>query len=80
MSATFYATFQETTQLFATEFNSIYRISDAPFYDGDYVITPSVVPQYMETANTQMKNDVTIEAIPYYEVSNEHNGLTAIIG
>lgn len=80
MSAAFYVTFEETEQSFVTGFDSIYRISGLPFYEGEYVITPSVEAQLMETANTQMKNDVTIEAIPYYEVSNEHNGLTAVIG
>lgn len=48
-------------------------------YTGPYEVTPKVESQYLSTADKHMAHDVTIEPIPYYEVSNQ-NGKTIIIG
>lgn len=48
-------------------------------YEGDYIITPKVVNQSLETKNKLMKNDVTVLAIPYFETSNL-TGKTVYIG
>lgn len=54
---------------------------DLPKYTGDYTVTPEVdTAQTLETAGTYMTNDVTVKAIPDYEVSNEAGGNTFIIG
>lgn len=50
-----------------------------PWYEGAYVVTPKVGEQTLETRNKSMRNDVTVEAIPYSEVSNPSGGLTANI-
>lgn len=50
-----------------------------PWYEGEYVVTPKVTEQTLETRNTSMREDVTIEAIPYSEVTNPSGGLTANI-
>lgn len=50
-------------------------------YSGEYAITPQTYsPVEMETAGRVMRNNVTIERIPQFEVSNESGGSTLIIG
>jgi hypothetical protein len=51
-----------------------------PTYEGDYVVTPSVDAQSLETAQKSLENDLTIKAIPYYETSNQKGGETVYIG
>ena len=48
-------------------------------YIGEYTIRPKVEEQIMSTRDKRMIKDLKIEAIPYYEVSNQ-NGKTIIIG
>ena len=48
-------------------------------YTGPYAVTPKIVSQSLNTADKHMSSDVTIDPIPYYEVSNQ-NGKTVIIG
>ena len=57
----------------------IIKKEEADPYDGDYIVTPSVNSQTLETANKKMLNDVQVKAIPYYDVSNEY-GRTIYIG
>ena len=51
-----------------------------PNYEGSYEITPRVVEQTLETKDKSMIDDVTVNAIPYVEVSNVGGGFTATIG
>lgn len=51
-----------------------------PLYTGDYEVTPKIEAQKLDTANRSMEKDVTIHAIPYYEVDNASNGQTIVIG
>ena len=54
---------------------------DLPKYTGEYTVTPEVdTAQTLETAGKYLTNDVTVKAIPDYEVSNEAGGNTFIIG
>ena len=48
-------------------------------YSGPYIVAPKVESQSLSTADKHLSRDVTIEPIPYYEVSNQ-NGKTVIIG
>lgn len=48
-------------------------------YEGDYTVIPKVNEQKMETKNKMMKDNVTIEQIPFHEISNE-TGKTVVIG
>lgn len=52
----------------------------APEYSGSYDITPLFTAQVLPTAKKLMQKDVTIRKIPQYEVSNDSNGYTLIIG
>ena len=50
-----------------------------PYYDGDYIVTPKTTEQTLATARKSMRSDVTVEAIPYSEVSNPAGGNTVNI-
>ena len=51
----------------------------APEYDGAYIVVPDTSSQRLPTQGLRMRRDVTVEGIPYAEVSNESGGLTATI-
>lgn len=54
---------------------------DYELYTGPYEVTPKVnTAQVLQTTNKILKDDVRVLEIPYYEVSNEYNGTTIIIG
>lgn len=57
-----------------------YVLDNLPKYEGSYAITPSVEPQTMPTSQSYMEDDIVINEIPYYEVSNNANGKTVTIG
>lgn len=59
-----------------------YWIADElPLYDGEYSVTPSANnEQTLLTAQKRMNANVTIEKIPYAEVSNNSGGTTVTIG
>lgn len=48
-------------------------------YEGDYTIIPKVSEQELQTKNKMMKENVTIEQIPFHEFSND-SGTTVVIG
>lgn len=52
---------------------------DADPYKGAYVVTPRVEAQVLPTAEKLMADDVTIKAIPIYDVSNTSGGSTVYI-
>ena len=47
-------------------------------YDGPYNVVPKMVEQILETKDKSMTEDVTVNGIPYHEVSNK-SGTTLII-
>lgn len=49
-------------------------------FSGSYEVTPKTKSQTLETKNKLMQQDLTVKAIPYYEVSNHQGGMTVIIG
>ena len=54
---------------------------DVPVYDGAYSVTPKVYEETtLETKQKLMKNNVTVARIPQYQVSNDADGVTLIIG
>lgn len=51
------------------------------YYDGPYEVTPMAnTAQILPTNNLAMSDDITVNEIPYQEVSNLSGGLTATIG
>lgn len=51
-----------------------------PMYEGPYEVTPLFDEQILETRKKSMADDVTVLAIPIYEVSNPQGGTTVTIG
>lgn len=51
-----------------------------PKYDGGYDVTPTVDGTVLKTEQKVMEQDLTINAIPYFEVSNTSGGNTVYIG
>lgn len=49
-------------------------------YRGNYTVVPSPNSRVMETKDKFMSDDVTIKAIPFYNVSNTSGGSTVYIG
>ena len=52
---------------------------DVPIYYGDYEVTPQVNGQELKTKHLYMTQDVTIHAIPFFEVGNASGGNTVYI-
>lgn len=73
--------FSEPEQ-FSVDFGEIYEIvsSDVPVYEDSYTVRPALVEQTLETAGLLMRQDVTVEQIPIYVVSNNSGGTTVTIG
>lgn len=53
---------------------------DHEYYIGKYDVIPKIESQVLETRDKLMSDDVTVKAIPFYEVSNPQGGTTFIIG
>lgn len=66
-------------ELEVKDYIGIYTPEGIETYDGDYTVIPKVSEQRMQTKNKMMKDNVTIEQIPFHEVSNE-TGTTVVIG
>ena len=66
-------------ELEVKEYIGAYTPEGIETYDGDYTVIPKVSGQNMQTKNKMMKNNVTIEQIPFHEFSNE-TGTTVVIG
>lgn len=52
----------------------------ADYYTGAYTVRPELDEQSLNVKNKTMKNNITIEKIPIYAVSNEQEGTTIVIG
>ena len=75
--------FSESNMRMNVEFAGYQKVTsqkEADPYTGAYEITPAVESQTLPTAQKLMTADMTINAIPYFETSNEHNGETVYIG
>ena len=56
------------------------NVYDVPFYEGEYKVTPKTTEQMLSTAHRILQEDVHINKIPYFEVSNNSGGDTVYIG
>ena len=52
---------------------------DVPLYEGEYEVTPAVGEQILPTAQKLMEENVTVKAIPIFNVSNTSGGSTFYI-
>ena len=63
-----------------SHFQKVVTQADYEYYTGDYDVTPKVDPQSLATKDKFLTDNVRIESIPYYDVSNESGGSTVYIG
>jgi hypothetical protein len=88
----FQVSFKETDQRLKVQFNQSRNLLGVEFkefqkatvesverYDGDYNVTPATTPKTLATKEKFMVDDVTIQAIPFFEVSNTSGGNTVYI-
>lgn len=65
---------------FNAGFKDIQLVSVTPeVYEGDYSIVPTVDAQVIPTKKKMMRDDLTVTAIPTYEVHNPTGGTTFYI-
>lgn len=55
-------------------------VSAGQTYEGAYTITPSVRETVLPTARRLMREDLTVRAIPFIDVTNPSGGSTIYIG
>lgn len=65
---------------FLTNFGSVTGYVSGETYQGDYTVTPTVDGIMLDTKGLIMTDDVTVKAIPYYQVTNPADGDTVYIG
>ena len=58
---------------------SVVTVTDAEPYSGNYEVSPAVGSQTIPVRNKLMKQDLTVDPIPFYETSNP-TGTTVYIG
>ena len=78
----FHVNFKQTDQKLPVRFDNFQNIAVSPdveYYTGSYEITPDVDAQKMPTAQKFMNEDVTVKAIPFFDVSNDAGGNTIFI-
>lgn len=84
LSPTFRVDFSETEHPLSASFGEVVVITTLPqdieVYNEDYVVVPKTNEQALKTARKFMRDDVTVRAIPYFDVSNDAGGNTIYIG
>ena len=48
-------------------------------FEGPYVVTPKMAEQVLPTKQKKMRDDLTVEKVPVYEVTNSAGGTTVYI-
>ena len=76
-----FARFYENDNRISASFGQFQTITiDREKYKGEYVFTPKVNAQTIPTKSKVLTEDVTINAIPYFDVTNTSGGSTVYIG
>lgn len=78
----FKTSFSASDQAFTPVFDALHEVTihkDADPYRGAYEVTPQVDEQVLPTAQKLMVDDLTVKAIPRYDVSNNSGGQTVYI-
>ena len=80
---TFKVKFTENKQHLATKFKGVQPITEyvgGEEYRGAYEVTPKIEAQTMPTKDKFLVDDMTVKAIPFFNVSNTSGGNTVFIG
>lgn len=60
------------------DFECIFSLVEGEKYTGEYIVTPDVFVQTLDTKYKLMEDDVTVLEIPYSEVSNQYGTTISI--
>lgn len=60
--------------------NEIVSAGSGEKYKGNYVVVPKTEAQVLTTRQKYMTDNVTVKGVPCFEVSNNADGTTFIIG
>ena len=72
--------FEDTKCLLSIDFGNVTMPTDVlDYYEGEYEITPKVEAQTLPIAKKTMKEDLTVKAIPVFNVGNNAGGSTFYI-
>lgn len=74
--------FHESNVKLDVGFSNLQKVTeytDADPYTGSYEVTPKVDAQTLPTAQKLMTEDLTVKAIPFFDVSNNSGGRTVYI-
>ena len=74
--------FNSNNQKLPVQFKFLQTASDKPAfeeYQGSYTVIPAVTEQVLATADCVMREDLVIEKIPFFKVSNTKGGDTVTI-
>lgn len=63
-----------------SDFQALTVKPDVEYYEGSFDVIPAVSEQVLATADKYMTSDVTVQAIPYFDVGNTAGGSTVYIG
>ena len=79
--AHFLISLQESKQNFDVSFGEIQYLGTPTeeVYEGSYSVIPRETQQILLTRKKYMKDNLTIQKIPYYDVSNSSGGSTVYI-
>ena len=79
--AHFMISLQESSQKFDVSFGELQYVAPGAeaVYAGSYDVTPKIGEQTLATKKKYMKEDIKINAIPCYDVSNPAGGSTVYI-
>lgn len=83
LTPNFSVTFEQTSCDMGLVFEEVQTVTEyvgGEVYEGEYTITPKVLEQKAYTAGKVLTDDITVFAIPYYDVSNASGGSTVYIG
>lgn len=77
VTSSFSFTFAENSLSVGVKLNNVFI---PEIYTGEYEVTPTFDTQKLLTKTKTMRDDVTIQSIPFSEVSNPQDGVTLTIG
>lgn len=83
INRSFNVIFQTQERRFDVEFGEIHPLTKyigGELFTGDYEVTPRIQSQIVPTKDKVMSDDMTVKAIPFYNVSNTSGGHTVYIG
>lgn len=70
---------QQPKRLTLRTHGTVPQVTQLPTYDGSYEVTPTLEKQVLLTSGKLMSDNVTVTAVPTYEVTNSSGGTTFYI-